>query len=176
MPAESSRPPITPEMKVGDLLKHYPELEPVLLALSPAYKALKNPVLRQTVAKVATLRQVATVGGLSLGTLINHLRRAAGQELAEVVPEAETLAEPPEWANPARVSATYDARPTIESGGQPIEHVMRDLGQLKLGEVYQLITPFVPAPLVELAEKKGFQTFSVQEGPERVLTYFTRVA
>ncbi|MBI3948305.1 MAG: DUF1858 domain-containing protein [Armatimonadetes bacterium] len=174
MAGKASRPPITPETKVGDLLRHYPELEEALVTLSPAYKALKNPVLRRTVAKVATLRQVATVGGISLGTLIGRLRAAAGQGGGEEFADAGPAGPRPEWADPARVSRTYDARATIESGGHPVEQAMRDLNGLQEGEVYELITPFVPAPLVDLAARKGFRAFSTQESPELVRTYFTR--
>lgn len=69
---------ITPDSRVGDLLERWPHLEAVLIDLSPRYRALKNPVLRRTVAKVATLRQVAAVGGVPLATLIERLREAAG--------------------------------------------------------------------------------------------------
>ena len=71
---------ITPDVRVAQLLEVYPELEAVLVSLSPTFQALKNPVLRRTVAKVATLRQVASVGGIGLGILINRLREAVGQE------------------------------------------------------------------------------------------------
>ena len=55
---------ITPDSKIGELLEAYPDLESTLLRLSPAFRHLKNPVLRRTVAKVASLRQVAAVGGV----------------------------------------------------------------------------------------------------------------
>ena len=45
---------ITPKTKVGELLDAYPELEPVLMGLAPAFNKLKNPVLRKTIGKVAT--------------------------------------------------------------------------------------------------------------------------
>ena len=35
--------------------------------MSPAFEKLKNPILRKTVARVATLAQVAVVGGDSFG-------------------------------------------------------------------------------------------------------------
>ncbi|MCP4310925.1 MAG: DUF1858 domain-containing protein, partial [Bacteroidetes bacterium] len=34
---------ITPKTRVGELLDAYPELEQVLMGLSPAFKKLKNP-------------------------------------------------------------------------------------------------------------------------------------
>ena len=46
---------ITPKTKVLELIETYPELEDVLIEYAPAFKNLKNPVLRRTVAKIATL-------------------------------------------------------------------------------------------------------------------------
>jgi hypothetical protein len=52
--------------------------------------------------------------------------------------------------------------------------VMADLAALAEGEVYALVTPFVPAPLVELARGKGFLCFSAAEGEALVRTFFRR--
>ena len=71
---------ITPKTKVGELLDAYPELEPVLMNLAPAFKKLKNPVLRKTVGKVATLQQAASLGGIQVTEIINTLRAEVGQE------------------------------------------------------------------------------------------------
>jgi hypothetical protein len=54
--------------------------------------------------------------------------------------------------------------------------VMSDLGALREGEVYALVTPFVPAPLIDLARGKGFAGFSVTESEALVRTYFRREA
>jgi len=51
-----------------------------------------------------------------------------------------------------------------------MQDVMRDLSQLRAGGVYELITPFVPAPLIDLAAGKGFAAHAVVEGPEFVRT------
>jgi len=74
----SDRPAITPQMKVGQLLDAYPELEDVLIGIAPEFARLRNPVLRQTVARVTSLQQAAQVGGVGLGDLIARLRAAAG--------------------------------------------------------------------------------------------------
>ena len=74
---------ISPKTKVGELLDAYPELEHVLMAMSPAFEKLKNPVLRKTVAKVATLQQVSIVGGVNIDEMIRILRNNTGQDDTE---------------------------------------------------------------------------------------------
>jgi len=176
MPDAGDPLPITPDTKVGEMLERYPHLEEVLIGLSPAYKALRNPVLRRTVAKVAALRQVSAVGNVPLGRLIETLRTAAGQHPLEGgTPEApEPAGERPGWACLPAADRTFDARPVIEAGGHPMPQVMRDLSELKPGEVYALVTPFVPAPLVDLAQERGFATWSAREGPEFVRTFIRK--
>ena len=51
---------------------------------------------------------------------------------------------------------------------------MADLAALSDGDVYALVTPFVPAPLVDLARGKGFLSFSATEGDALVRTFFRR--
>ena len=50
---------ITPETKLGALLKEHPHLIEFLPTLSPTYENLKNPVLRRTMLGRATLEMVA---------------------------------------------------------------------------------------------------------------------
>ena len=71
---------IEAETKVGTLLEQYPELEDVLIGLAPPFKKLKNPFLRRSVAKVASLRQAAAVARLPVGELVNTLRKEVGQD------------------------------------------------------------------------------------------------
>jgi uncharacterized protein (DUF2249 family) len=166
---------ITPDTKIGDLLEAFPPLEDVLIGLSPTFAKLKNPVLRRTVAKVASIRQAAQVGGVPLGRMINALREAAGQKPADVAADGmPAAAARPKWAADAQIAGTLDARPMLERGEHPMPEVMAALGRLEAGRVYLLITPFVPAPLIDLAAKKGFEAWSGTEGAEVVKTFFRR--
>jgi hypothetical protein len=46
---------IEPSTKVAALLDRYPELEDVLIEMALPFKKLRNPILRRSVAKVASL-------------------------------------------------------------------------------------------------------------------------
>ncbi len=168
---------ITPDAKLMAVLERWPALEAALLEISPHFRALQNPVLRRTVARVATLRQVSKVSGVPLGTLIERLRAAAGLPPLAVSEDAGgEQGERPAWASDAAVTRTNDARPAIEAGQHPMAQVMADLAALREDEVYVLLTPFVPAPLVDLARGKGYLSHSVAEGEGQVRTYFHRSA
>ena len=170
---------ITPETKVGALLDRFPELEDVFLSMSPHFAKLKNPVLRKTVAKVATLRQVAQLGNVPLADLINRLRTAVGlgeDSFGEGEGDAGagSLSAVPNWFSAGAVVKSLDARPLISSGVHPVGQVMKDLALLGEGEIYELVTPFLPAPLIDTAKGKGYRSWSTKEASGLVKTYFTR--
>ena len=54
---------ITPSTTVHRLLEAYPALEDVLIGMAPPFKKLRNPILGRSVAKVATIKHIAAVGG-----------------------------------------------------------------------------------------------------------------
>ena len=165
---------ITPDTRLGILLRTYPELEELLLGLSPEFARLKNPILRRTVAKVATLRQVAQLGGIPLGELINTLRRAVGKEEITSVEEWQAESQlPPEWLRRGRIVRRLDARPILDEGGHPVEQVSAEVQDLKPGEIFELLAPFEPAPLIELIQKKGFKTWIMKRNDGLFAVYFS---
>ncbi len=157
---------ITPDSRIGVLLEQYPQLEQKLLQMSPAYSYLRNPILRRTVAKVATLRQVARIGDIPIATLINTLRQAAG--IADEWTEQNTTSSTgaaPGWMQDAKVLQTLDARPIIAGGGHPMERVLSEMKDLPAGGIFLLVTPFLPAPLLDIIRKKGYEVWTETKSP-----------
>jgi hypothetical protein len=74
---------ISANTKIDNLLKEYPFLEDFLVTLSPKFKGLKNPIMRKTIGKVATLSKIANIGGLELNdflaALTEEINRQAGK-------------------------------------------------------------------------------------------------
>ncbi|WP_423130267.1 DUF1858 domain-containing protein [Gaoshiqia sp. Z1-71] len=166
---------ITPKTKVGELLDAFPFLEDVLLELSPAFAKLKNPILRKTVARVASLQQAAVIGGLKVEELVNRLRTEAGQEAlsGELENSAYLTHTPPGWFSAGKISRTFDASPAINSGGSPMAEILGLANRLQPGEILELKTPFVPAPIIDMLREKGFATFSMQHA-DGVTSYFIK--
>ncbi|MEW6741390.1 MAG: DUF2249 domain-containing protein [Planctomycetota bacterium] len=151
--------------------------EETLVQLAPAFAKLCNPLLRKTVAKVTTLRQAARVGGVSLGHLINTLRQAAGQPSSGACQDSSSPTQTrPAWLDGARVAERFDARPLIERGDHPLPAVMERLSRLNSSEVLVLVTPFEPAPLMDLAAQRGYAVWSRQVDAETWETSFGRQA
>lgn len=149
---------ITPETKIYDLLEAYPQLEDKLISIAPVFSKLKNPVLRKTITRVTSLKQAAAVGNVTLNHLINELRKDAGQFSKSFTEAAET--ECVHTASPTTIKETYDACNDLENGAHPLAKVMGEIQELSAGECYLLITPFLPAPLIEKVKDKGFNVKS----------------
>jgi hypothetical protein len=150
--------PIDPDTKVAKLLDHYPQLEDVLISIAPPFRKLRNPVLRRSVARVASLRQAAAVAGLSVGEVVNTLRSAVGQD--EYVTDLKStdssyFGEQPNWFDQERVVRSLDER-EVDPETMPLTIVMGEAKDLQPGEILELITSFLPAPGIDIIRKKGF--------------------
>jgi DUF438 domain-containing protein len=91
---------LSPKTRIDDLLKTYPFLLDYLVGRSTAFSLLKNPVMRKTVGKMATLAQASALGAIPIETLLADLaaeiRAKTGSEVAvnqEGGGEVEALAD-----------------------------------------------------------------------------------
>ncbi len=82
--------------------------------------------------------------------------------------------ETPEWLNKANIKTTLDARPLLASGIHPLEQVIRESAGFSTGEIFEIITPFPPMPMIEKMQASGFDYFSEQQGGE-FHTYFNKL-
>lgn len=172
--------PINPETKIGVLLDAYPGIEEVLIAWTPAFARLRNPVLRKTVAKVATLEQAARIGGVSLPEMVRKLREAACGDASGIMdtPEraagANRPADAPAWLSEEHVRQVIDADTMLENGVHPIGKLRECVVTLQAGEIVELTSSFLPAPLIEAMTRSGLAVYSHQISPGRHATFFCR--
>lgn len=174
MYCDSNEQAITPETKIGELIERYPELEAKLIQIAPVFAKLRNPILRKTIAKITTIKQAAAVGNVNLYSMLNELRITAGQNILEV-PSGDPLFESEE-NRPATADLVYDTRPDLEKGTPPVQRVFNDLKMLGEGQVYKIITPFYPAPLITKAHDKGIPAKTFKISSDCYETYFLKEA
>lgn len=77
--------------------------------------------------------------------------------------------ETPEWLDRAKIKTSLDARPLLASGIHPLQKVMQETSLFEAGDIYEIITPFPPFPMIEKMQDAGFESFSEQKG----LVFFT---
>jgi DUF438 domain-containing protein len=87
---------ITPDTKVHDLLTIYPYLKDWLVGYAPAFEKLGNPVVYNTVGRVATLEAAAKMADLEPAVLVDAvreqiaMREIAAEEAAGGAPRLDT--------------------------------------------------------------------------------------
>ena len=165
--------PILPSTKVGALLDRYPELEDILIGLAPPFRKLKNPLLRKGIARVASLKHAAAVGGMPVNDLVNKLRAAVGQEAIDSEDAGESLSYfsgQPEWFATAGIVTSIDER-AADPNQMPIVAVLQKTVRLQAGEILELVTTFLPAPGIEITKSTALQLSSLHQRPDFIRTH-----
>ncbi len=165
---------ITMETKVSELLSDYPGMKETLIAINPKFKKLNNPVLRRTLAKVASVKQAAIVGGMDPLELLNRLRESVGQPPVDA--EGETVAvsngsqEKPAWIS-GEPKAILDANALLDAQKNPLAEANLALKKIGEGEFVALHSDFKPEPLIEEFQKAGREVYCEQKGENTFVTY-----
>jgi len=168
---------ITPKTKIFDLLEAYPQLEKILIETAPQFEKLKNPLLRRTITKITSLGQAAIIGGIRVEELVNKLRAEVMQTSLEAG-EADQITynyTRPAWINEAAIANTIDIRDMLHAGEQPVHEVLSAIRKLGSDEILKVITPFIPAPLLDKSLGLNYQHWIDKQDEEEFLVYFKKV-
>ena len=166
---------ITPSVTVHALLEAYPELEEVLIGIAPPFKKLKNPFLRKSVAKVATIKHISAVGGVPLDELIGKLREAVGQpESMDSYRAQDYFGEQPDWFSPDKISLSIDEGKVEDKDRMILVTILKEAKNVKKGEIIELVTSFLPAPGIDILKSKGYSVWTRKEGDDLIKSFFLK--
>lgn len=166
---------ITPATIVYDLLKEYPELEDVLIAMAKPFKKLKNPVLRNTIAKVATLKHISAVWNIPLNQLINKLNTALWRE-SEILDYSDEnyFWEKPDWFSQDKIKLSVNEADQKDETKMTIVLILERQRDLNSWDIIELITSFLPAPWIDLLKSKWYLAWSTKESTNTIKSYFLK--
>ncbi|MBX3044446.1 MAG: DUF1858 domain-containing protein [Candidatus Kapabacteria bacterium] len=164
---------ITPHTKVIDLLENYPYVEDYLIELVPAFSKLKNPILRRTVGKLATIEQAAKVAEVELPFLINSLNEKLGLLPQTVIDSSKNEISGFE-IDESKVLKIINADEIIAAGSSPLGEVMNNLRSLEKDNLLLLNCSFHPAPLIDKAKEAGFRAMEVKNQDKSFSIYFSK--
>ena len=80
----------------------------------------------------------------------------------------------PEWFKKDKIRNSLDARPMLAGGIHPLEQVQQQCAALLPGEIFEIITPFPPAPMLEKMAAAGYDTFSETDEQGLIHSYFRK--
>lgn len=166
MTTTSDQAPILASWKISEVLRRHPETLDVLIATSPAFAKLRNPVMRKVQSRLVTVAQAAGIAGIEPAALTRRLNQAAGITAVEesAAPVEPAAVAKPDWAETAPIAAVIDVRPMMERGEEPFKAIMAAARQVPTGQVLQLIAGFEPLPLYDALAKQGFSHWTGHVG------------
>ncbi len=148
---------ITPSITVHKLLGEYPELEDKLIALAPPFQKLRNPALRRSVAKIATLKNIASVANIPLNELIDTINQEIGNSSSGEVYKDEVYFTPqPAWFSADKVTTSVVEGKDGDKDKMTVVTLLREAKKLKDGEILEFVTTFLPAPGIDSMKSKGY--------------------
>jgi uncharacterized protein (DUF2249 family) len=169
---------ISEQTKIAVLLRHHPDALERIVALSPDFKKLRNPVLRKLMAGRTTIAMAAKIGGCTPQDFF-HALDGPGFEPEELpAPESAVAAQDklPDFLQhlPAEQLVQLDVRTMLAAGGDPLALIQRTVKELQPGQVLQIINTFEPVPLIRLLERQGFGVYVKAAASDRIETFFFR--
>ena len=69
------------------------------------------------------------------------------------------------WLSQVEIVSSMDARAAIAAGEHPLAQVLAAVAALAPGQAHRLITPFVPAPLLDKVRAQGLQVWTGEMAP-----------
>ncbi len=167
---------ILAETKVKTALEAHPKLKDTLIALSPKYKKLNNPLLFKAVSHWATFYDVAKIGGISICQLLHTLNRAIGaeEELFRHAPECSREIEAlnnttePETKRRFKTVIPFDVR---QREDYFLPEITQKANALNRDEALKIISDFDPIPLKRMMESMNYQYFTDVISEEHYETY-----
>lgn len=166
---------INANTKIAFLLKENPAALDAIISISPRFNKLQNPLLRKLMAGRTSIKMASKVGGCTVDDFFKKLEPLGfiidNQTVADDGSDQNRI---PEFVHKTKAGdvVDLDVRTEIESGNDPLNHILKAIKQLPSGQVLKLINSFEPVPLMLLLEKQGFESYSDPVGDNLVYTYF----
>ncbi|MCO5290395.1 MAG: DUF2249 domain-containing protein [Chitinophagaceae bacterium] len=167
---------INERTKIGTILKHHPDALETIVALSPDFKKLRNPILRKLAAGRATIAMASKMGGCKPEDFFRALA-PLGFEVddrplaAEETPENKPI---PDYLKSLKLEqvVNFDVREILAAGSDPLKQIQQKVKALQPDEVLLIVNSFEPVPLIKLLERQGFETYVKHIDKDTVETWF----
>jgi hypothetical protein len=94
--------------------------------------------------------------------LVNRLRKEVGQDSSSILENGDSSSyssEMPDWFRTQNIVDLLDVRPMLERGEHPVHEVLQKLKTLETDMILEVISSFLPAPLIDKATSLGYKNW-----------------
>ena len=171
-------PRVTADTTIARALAADPDLLDRLVAFNARFAKLRNPILRRTMAKLATFADAARVAGVALPALLDVANGVVAEANAAPAAALPPAAAAPDWVAVIDLAsaARLDVRPILAAGEDPFARIMGVVAKLAPEAPLILDAPFDPAPLRRVLAQKGFAEYAECLAPDHWRVYFLKGA
>lgn len=162
---------INSNTRISELIKANPLVIDTLVELNPNFSKLRNPILRNLLARRVSISDACSIAGCKVSDFLD--------KMVSLGFKTESQAEFSFSTNGGQnITANFtgglkvvelDVRPVLAAGDDPLKLILQTSKDLKVDECLRIINTFEPIPLINLLSKQGFSTWS--ERPEKGLVY-----
>jgi DUF438 domain-containing protein len=138
---------LSPKTKVNDLLAVYPFLKDFLINLNPEFKMLDNPLLRNTVGKLASLGKAAMISGMDVKELLDSVAGEIKRKAGEVV--TVSYGEPGQDVQDTRIDTMKEIIKDLHAGKDVASQ------KKKFGELIKEVAPWEIAQMEQRLIAEG---------------------
>ncbi|MGV3539221.1 MAG: DUF2249 domain-containing protein, partial [Rufibacter sp.] len=169
---------IAANTKISAVIKANPAAIDAIASINRHFEKLRNPLLRKILASRVTIADAARIGGCQVEAFFEKLA-PLGFEVKKQAAETVTEATSPAPVFPLFLEKLpqnafiyLDVREDIATGNDPFLLIMKAVDQLNRENVLVIINTFEPTPLIQILQKRGYNSFTEVKEPELVYTYF----
>ncbi|MBS1528526.1 MAG: DUF2249 domain-containing protein, partial [Bacteroidetes bacterium] len=167
---------ITSKTTIKELLEADKErVIDALIKLNYNFSRLKNPLLRNLLARRVTIADACKMTGCTLEDFMDNMRTLGFHIGREAVTTAGSASAEPQ-VKTASNFVELDVRPILAENRDPLKLILHTVNNLQGFEGLKLINSFEPVPLIHLLCEKGFTHYTVRLDDSTVVTYFNRIA
>lgn len=167
---------INPDTRISDLIKANPLVIETLVELNPNFGKLRNPILRNLLARRVSISGACRIAGCRLSEFMDKMM-AIGFKTE--MPTEFTQALTDDTMTAAIFIAGHsvvelDVRPVLASGEDPLKLILKTSKALNDNECLKIINTFEPIPLINLLCKQGYRSWTERPEVDTVYTWFVK--
>jgi len=153
-------------------LDKYPELKPVLIALSPKFKRMQNPALYNTLARFANFNDAAKITGVSVCEILHTMNSHIGTEdkLLKSMPECIKRVSEDEEIEGVDITWEENAERYIYNNNT-IDELVKKTSDLAPQNNLVVISVEKPNELLKVARGLNF-IFNIEKSKEYIISIF----
>lgn len=160
---------ITPNTTLAQLNEYFPNAYNFLIENVSYIKQINNENLLSAMANSLNIAIISSYLQIPIHQLINKLREVEGENVSQGHSTSK-----PEWLIEDNIAKSLDARQIIMAGGHPLDKVMEEVVKLSKNQIFKLITPFAPEPLIAVFKSQGCEVWVEEAADSLFITYIKK--